>query len=185
MPQNEKERIYTIFLMLLNLSAYAYILGAISQLFMTADEALVDVRKEVTLIESYIGKNDFEGNLISEIRGTVKMNNAQVVGSKKNTVSAISTAEEREILSSLSHNLRVEVANHTCLHLLKMVGAFENCNQNFMDSVSTALMEELYKPGSFIFKTNEPSVSYYLIDSGTVEILADNSEHKIKSSKQV
>jgi len=174
MPQNEKERIFTIFLMLLNLSAYAYILGAISQLFMTADEALVDIRKEVTLIESYIGNNDFGPNLISEIRGTVKMSNA-LVGGKKGTVGTISTEEEREIIKSLSHNLRVEVAHHTCYHLLKMVRAFENCNTNFMDSISTCLKEEIFKPGSYVFKTNEPSVSYYLIGSGSVEILNDDA----------
>ena len=176
MPQNAKERIFTIFLMLLNLSAYAYILGAISQLFMTADEALVDIRKEVTLIESYIDNNNFESNLKNEIRSTVKPTSTQMVGGKKSSLAMISPEEERDILRALSHNLRVEISHHTCYHLLKRCGAFEHCNQNFMDSVSTAMEEEMYKPLSYVFKTNEPSNSYFIIGAGTVNLLTDFSE---------
>jgi CRP-like cAMP-binding protein len=176
MPQNREERLFTIFLMLLNLSVYAYLLGAISQLFMTADEALVEIREEVTLIESYLNNNDFGSNLEYEIRGTVKANALTGMGKGGLGAMTISTEESQKLFDSLSHTLKVDVAKFTNFNLLTSVHAFKSCNQNFLESVSTVLKEDIIKPNSFIFRVNEPSMNFYVIASGTVQIISEEED---------
>lgn len=180
MPQNAKERIFTIFLMLLNLSIYAYILGAISQLFMIADEAMVEVREEVTLIESYIANNSFVSHLQGEIRDTVKggMGNVGEAGmpASKIGASTLSLTDAKKIYDKLSHTLKVEVAKHTYFELLEGVSAFKGCNDNFMESISTVLTEKSFKPNTYVFRMNEPSSDFYVISSGRVLVLTEDED---------
>ena len=56
-PQDTRERVFTIFLLVLNLSFFAYVLGAISNLFMSADEHLVETRREASLASDPRGAN--------------------------------------------------------------------------------------------------------------------------------
>ena len=189
MPQNAKERIFTVFLMLLNLSIYAYILGAISQLFMIADEAMVEVREEVTLIESYIANNNFTDHLQGEVRATVKGSHKQGDGNQGGMAQQVdaltmSPEEAQKIYESLSHTLKVEVARHTCFGLLKNVSAFKDCNQNFMDSISTVLVETNVKPDTYVFRVNELSSDFYIVASGMVYVLSEDEDESSDDLEQ-
>lgn len=50
-PSNQKERLFAITLMILNLSLFAYITSAMSNFILSADEKLVAMRADMTAVE--------------------------------------------------------------------------------------------------------------------------------------
>jgi hypothetical protein len=80
MPQNARERVFAIFLMMMNLSIYAYILGAISNLFMSADEAIVRKRSEISAVERFITSNRLSSDLEKEIRNAMSTDHSSGEG---------------------------------------------------------------------------------------------------------
>ena len=84
-------------LMMMNLSIYAYILGVISNLFMSADEAIVQKRAEISALERYISSNKIDATLEKEIRSAMS-NNGQ---------HGVSVEDERAVFKKLSHSLQV------------------------------------------------------------------------------
>ena len=164
MPQNSRERIFAIFLMLMNLSIYAYILGCISNLFMSADEAIVRKRAEISAVERYITTNRLGLELEKEIRSAMSTDASSGQG--------VSLEEERAVFKKLSHSLQVQVSKHTCSSLVDNVPAFRDVSSHFKESVCTELAEENFGPGTFVFKRTEPAGELHIIASGTVELLA-------------
>jgi len=168
MPQNLQERFFAIFLMVFNLSIYAYILGAISNLFMSADEAIVERRNEISALEKYISDNKLSTGLETEIRGAMRNQGGEGSG--------VSADEERSVFKKLSHSLQVEVSRYTCSALVNRVFAFSGCDEHFKDNVCCELNEENFAPGTFIAKENEPCTSLYTIATGLVEIIVHDSD---------
>ena len=171
MPQNLKERFFAIGLMIFNLSVYSYILGSISNLFMSADEAIVQKRNELSALERFISGNKLSSGLEIKIRMAMRNQGNQGMG--------VSVEEERAVFKKLSHSLQVEVSRHTCSALVNKVFAFSGCDENFKDSVCCELSEENFSPGTFIAKVNEPCAKLYTIATGLVEIITHDTEDDI------
>jgi len=162
MPQNNKERFFAIYLMIMNLSLYAYILGVISNLFMSADEAIVEKRAEISSIEKYIDTNRIPPQLEAEIRGAMMPETGD---------NGVSVEEEKLVFSKLSHSLQVQVSKHTCGELLDQVGAFRDCDLHFKESICTELQEENFTAGAIVVKRKDPCEEFFIIASGTVEVM--------------
>mmetsp|Transcript_23103 Transcript_23103/g.47903 ORF Transcript_23103/g.47903 Transcript_23103/m.47903 type:complete len:2455 (+) Transcript_23103:3757-11121(+) len=163
MPQNATERIFAIFLMMMNLSIYAYILGAISNLFMSADEAIVRKRAEISAVERYITSNRLSSELEKEIRSAMSTDTSSGQG--------VSLEEERAVFKKLSHSLQVQVSKHTCSSLVDNIPAFRSADYHFKESVCTELTEENFGPGTYVVKKKEPANELFMIASGVVELM--------------
>ena len=164
MPSNSKERIMMIVVMVLNLSLYAYFLGALSAMFMSRDEALVHNKSEVASVQRFIEKRHLPKNLESDIRGTFEFRANQ-------KANGITQEQEGEVYRSLSHSLQVEVAHYISRGLLNGVNSLKDCNHNFLDSLSTALREETIAPNNFIFEMNDTCKNLNILSFGQLRIL--------------
>ena len=145
----------------MNLSIYAYIPGVISNLFMSADEAIVQNRAEISALERYISSNKIDATLEKEIRSA--MSNIGQHG--------VSVEDERAVFKKLSHSLQVQVSKHTCSELVDNVKAFKDCDQHFRENVCTELTEENFGPGTYIIKKKEPCHSFFVVAAGTVDVV--------------
>ena len=166
MPQNNGERFFAIYLMIMNLSLYAYILGVISNLFMSADEAIVEKRAEISALENYLQSNNIPPELENEIRSSMNSEGGGADG--------VSLEEEKKVFQRLSHSLQVQVSKYTCSTLLDSVTAFSKCGEHFRENVCTELVEEGFSAGSYIVRRKEPCSSFFIIASGHVNILSMN-----------
>ena len=176
MPQNAVERIFAIYLMMMNLSIYAYILGAISNLFMSADQAIVEKRAEISALERYISTNCIPLDLEREIRNATSSNSTD-----DNEGQGVSVEEERAVFKKLSHSLQIQVSKHTCSSLVDNVPAFRNCDKHFRESICTELTEENFGPGTFLVKRKQPCNDLYIISKGFVDITIVVDETDIES----
>lgn len=173
MPQNSRERIFSIYLMTMNLSIYAYILGVISNLFMSADEAIVQKRAEISALERYISSNKIDATLEMEIRSAMS-NNGQ---------HGVSVEEERAVFKKLSHSLQVQVSRHTSSELVDNVKAFKDCDQHFRENVCTELTEENFGPGTYIIKKKDPCHSFFVVAAGTVDLVGQDEGSSVEERK--
>ena len=164
MPQNNAERLFAIFLMVLNLSLYAYILGVISNLFMNADESIVKERLENSSLQKYIDSNHFPSRLEKEIRKAALGGNG------------VSAEEETLVFQKLSHSLQVQVAKFTCSVLVENVSAFKNCGPHFMASLGAELQEKNFSAGTTVAIKNEKCEELCIVASGFVEFVTSDEE---------
>merc|ERR1719502_133576 len=165
---NTLERLFVILLMIINLSIYAYMLGSISSLFMSADEQLVGLRNEISAVEKYIKDKNLPADIAKEIR--------QIFEYKTSNTANVSNEDEGEIYRSLSHTLQVEVAHNICRALVGELQVFKNCNEYFLDTLSTMLQEQNLSPGFFCFRKGEISRNLYIIAGGSVELIMQSGE---------
>ncbi|GMI31436.1 hypothetical protein TeGR_g10954, partial [Tetraparma gracilis] len=159
-------RFFAIYLMIMNLSLYAYILGVISNLFMSADEAIVEKRAEISALENYLQSNNIQPELENEIRSSMNSEGGGADG--------VSLEEEKKVFQRLSHSLQVQVSKYTCSTLLDSVTAFSQCGEHFRENVCTELVEEGFSAGSYLVRRKEPCSSFFIIASGHVNILSMN-----------
>ena len=163
-PMNTRERMFTVFLMVLNLSFFAYVLGAISNLFMSADERLVETRREITNVEQYILSKNLPIALQDEVREIFEFKSQQ-------SENGVNEAEETAIFRSLSQSLQVEVAQYIGRRPIAQTETFKGCGDNFLDILSTHLREVTVPPGAILFNTNDISKQLHIIFSGVVELV--------------
>ena len=168
-PQDTRERVFTIFLLVLNLSFFAYVLGAISNLFMSADEHLVETRREITSVEQYIASKHLPIALQDEVRDIFEFKSRQVEN-------GVSEAEETAIFRGLSQSLQVEVAQYIGRKPIARTQTFKGCDDNFLDILSTHLREVTVPPGAVLYNTNDISKQLHIIFSGVVELVVRDSD---------
>ena len=175
LPMNVRERFFMMGLMVLNLSFCAYVLGAISNLFMSADEKLVETRREITSVEQYIASKHLPSELQDEVREIFEFKSRQMEN-------GVNEAEETAIFQSLSQALQVEVAQYIGRQPIARTQTFKGCGDNFLDILSTHLREVTMPPGAILFNQNDISKQLHIIFSGVVELFTrapDTGEESI------
>ncbi|GMH51011.1 hypothetical protein TrST_g8567 [Triparma strigata] len=171
LPSSPRERLVVGFIMMLNLSLYAYFLGAMSAMFMSRDETLVQNKSEVASIQRFIEKRNLPKKLEKDIRETFEFKAHQ-------KATGISQDQETDVYRSLSHTLQVEVAHYISRGLLNGVNALKDCNPNFLDSLSTVLREETIAPSNYIFEMNDNCKTLYILSFGELRILTFDPEEQ-------
>lgn len=133
--------------------------GEISNLVLSSDEALVETRDKVSIVQTFIGRRALPRALATDIVATFY----EKVNTNKDT---------ERIFGSLSSSLRVEVAMHISLPLVKSSEIFGACSSGFITSLSV-LMHELTLTGDeTVFRTNEACSELYIVASNSVNVFA-------------
>ena len=156
--------------MILNLSLFAYVLGTISSLFMSADEALVATRQQLAAVESFINQRDLPQDLQQEIRASADFLSSQTAG-------GLNEQEEQEIFHKLSHTLQVDVARYISRGLVQESATFHSCSDNFLDMLSTVLTETTMQPGTTLFRIQDISKVLQIVATGEVELLLERDSN--------
>lgn len=158
-PKNMPEVLFTIWSMLTTLTVYAFVVGEISNAVMANDQALVSMREEVSRVQTFLVRHQLPRDLAVDI---VRTFNDSL---QTNSYSA------QQIHGLMSSNLRVEVAMHMSLPLLKANSLFFNCSSGFLAGVAAQLRETALASDEYMFHANEVCDDLYLISSSSVDIL--------------
>lgn len=163
-PKNMVEMLATICSMLTTLTFYAFVVGEISNAVMANDQSLVSMREEVTNVQTFLVRHS---HLPREL--AVEIVNTFQDSLNKNTFSA------QQIHSFLSSSLRVEVALHMTLPLLKGHPILFHSSQGFLAGMSALLRELVLQSDEYLFHANDVCDNLYLIASSTIDILTRGS----------
>nr|XP_026692280.1 potassium/sodium hyperpolarization-activated cyclic nucleotide-gated channel 3-like isoform X2 [Ciona intestinalis] len=88
--------------------------------------------------------------------------------------------DENGILSELSTNLREEVVNFNCRHLVASVPFFSNAESDFVTEVVQKLKYEVFQPKDVIVREGEIGKKMYFIQHGLVEVKNSHRSEPIK-----
>ncbi|CAK8694297.1 unnamed protein product [Clavelina lepadiformis] len=89
--------------------------------------------------------------------------------------------DEVGILGELSANLKEDVVNHNCRHLVHSVPFFKNTDPDFVTEVVQKLKFEVFQPDDVIVKEGSSGKKMYFIQHGVVEIRKSGTEKPIKT----
>ncbi|XP_067871296.1 potassium/sodium hyperpolarization-activated cyclic nucleotide-gated channel 3 [Heterodontus francisci] len=88
--------------------------------------------------------------------------------------------DEESILGELSDPLREEIVNFNCRKLVASMPLFANADPNFVTSMLTKLLFEVFQPGDYIIREGTIGKKMYFIQHGLVSVLTKgNKETKL------
>jgi len=156
-PQNYAEILYSIFLLLVNLTIFRWIQGEIASHVMNADDRVIRNREEQDRILKFISVKSFTSDLRERIQSHFL------------AISGNVSEEQDRLLSTLSHGLRVELARWTWRDFLAKVNIFRGCSGQFLDAVCVMLQESHYGPEEILGNAGEVSSSLVILVYGALE----------------
>ncbi|GAB5032884.1 potassium channel skor-like [Nannochloropsis oceanica] len=159
---------FTIVILLLNLTAWAYLMGTISGLCVTADESIAQSHELMTAVSRFIQHNPMPPGVSEELKSYFNVNAQQKT--------QLSLTEQTEIYRNLPLSLQVEAARHISRDSLLSVEIFEKTSDYFLDSISTLLDMEIFGVGDYVYKADDICRSLYVVASGSVEVGKMNPE---------
>ena len=171
-PQNFAELMYSVGLLLFNLTIYRWIQGEIANFVMSADEKVIRTREEQDRILKFISVKSFTPDLRERIQSHFLAVQSNV------------SEEQEKLLASLSHGLRVELARLIWREFLTKVYLFRGCSGQFLDAVCVLLQETNYGPEEIIGTAGEVSDNLVILVYGGVETYTADSDRFKKVSRK-
>lgn len=132
--------------------------GQITNLVLDNDEALVQKRQKVQLVQSFIGKRRLKREVAKDV--------VNVCYEKINV-----QRDTDRVFDLLPSSLRIEVAMHISLPLVKNSHVFGGCSASFAASLSVLMREMTFAGDETIFRTNDVCGEMYIIANNAVQIL--------------
>ena len=166
-PQNLLELMYTVGLLLFNLTIYRWIEAELSNLVMSADDKVIRHREQQDRIYKFISAKSFG----TDLRHRIQEHFLAVQGNVSD--------EQDKLLSTLSHGLRVELARLIWREFLTKVFLFRRCSGQFLDAMCVLLNERHYGPEDMIGHSGEVSKWLVILVKGGLEAYSKEGE-KIK-----
>lgn len=87
-----------------------------------------------------------------------------------------SSLDRDDVLSKLPNPLRTEIAVQVHLATLKQVQVFADVEPGLLKEIVLKLRSKVYSPGDYICKKGEPGKEMYLVRSGRLQVVQDDSE---------
>lgn len=87
-----------------------------------------------------------------------------------------SSLDRDNVLCKLPLPLRTEIAVQVHLETLKRVQVFADVEPGLLKEIVLKLRSQVYSPGDYICKKGEPGKEMYLVSSGRLQVVQDDSE---------
>ncbi|KAK3284500.1 hypothetical protein CYMTET_7856 [Cymbomonas tetramitiformis] len=164
-PDTIGEVCFSIFLMFLNLTLWAFMTTEVLNLVMSADDELIDKRRQMKEVDDFVEARDVSDSLTLKIRSHFEERDRTLLD-----------FTFRECILELNFPLQVEVLRSMHRGLISSVRLFEGCSDSFLDSVCVILRNSTFIPGEYIFQVNDMSTELPIIVSGSVELLVTQED---------
>ena len=160
-PQNVTEVIYSVALMVLNMTVFRFLIGEVSTIMMMKDEELATKRAQLGAVENFLKGSSLEGELQDEIKQHFKASHVHT------------SFDQVSIFRGMSRSLQVEVSSYTTRGYLDGVPLFTGCTAQLMDAVSVLLSEVNFAPEEYLYRTSEVARDMFLVIDGSVDDITE------------
>ncbi len=161
-PVTNVEYIFTMPVILLGASMYAFIIGSVASLVSNLDSTKASFWGRVETVNQYLRSRDAAPELNDRIRGFYEYIWARYRGTNEHT-----------LFSDLPAPLRVDVLEHLTKDLLDQVPLFVHCSDALRNVLLMALQPHIFAPNGLIVRQGEVSDGIYFISRGTLEVISD------------
>lgn len=165
-PNRNIEYIFTMIVMMLGASMYAFIIGNIASLISNIDAAKASFRNKIEAISQYLRSRNVPHNLNEQVRSYYEYLWAHHRGVKEDV-----------LFDDLPGPLRLEVLLYLTRELLEKVPLFKYCSPTLRNVLLMALRPQTYAPEGYIAREGEIGKEIYFISRGSVEITSDEGKN--------
>jgi hypothetical protein len=161
-PNRNVEYLFTIVVMLMGASMYAFIIGKIASLFSSIDSMKANYWNKIEAMSQYLRSRQVPAKLNDQIRSYYEYLWAHHRGVKEDI-----------LFDELPVPFRVDILVHLTRELLDKVPMFKYCSAALRNVLLVALKPVTYAPGGYIARRGEMGKEIFFISRGTVEVSSD------------
>jgi hypothetical protein len=165
-PNRNIEYLFTMLVMLLGASIYAFIIGNIASLFVSLDSAKANFWNRIEAVNQYLRSRLVPKDLNEQVRNYYEYQWARRRGLK-----------EDALLDDLPVPFRLDILRHLTRELLDTVPLFKYCSPALRNVLLMALKAQTYAPEGYIVREGELGKEIYFISQGEVEIISNEGEN--------
>lgn len=161
-PHGNVEYIFTMFVMLLGASMYAFVIGNVASLVSNIDSAKAAFWNRVEAVNQYLRSRRVPAGVNEHIRSYYEYIWATYRGTN-----------EQSLLSDLPAPMRLDVLFHLTKDLIERVPLFTHCTPVLRNALLMALKPEIFAPQDFIVREGEVADGVRFISRGAVAITSE------------
>jgi hypothetical protein len=165
-PQDNPQRLYAIFLMLVGVGSYGFVIGNLATYLANRDIVRANYFKKLEEVTAFLRYR----SISSELRTQVYAYYGHLWESRMGQ-------DESSVLGDLPESLRVEIALSMRRDLISKVPFFREAGDDLLRDIVMALRPAVYTPGSYLMREGEPGDCMYIVSAGTVEIVSRDGGH--------
>ncbi|KAL3650845.1 hypothetical protein CASFOL_007248 [Castilleja foliolosa] len=160
---NTGEKVFSIFYMLFNIGLTAYLIGNMTNLIVHSSTRTFAMRDAIHEILRYASKNRLPEVLKEQMLAhiTLKFKTAEL--------------QQEEVLQDLPKAIRTGIAQHLFRTIVKNSYLFEGVSEDFIVQLVPEMRAEYYPPKVDIVIQNEIATDFYIVVSGSVDVLTYNN----------
>ena len=164
-PHRDIEYVFTMVVMLLGASGYAFIIGKIASLFSNIDAAKANFWNRIEAVNQYLRSRNVPHNINEQVRNYYEYLWAHHRGVKEDT-----------LFDDLPIPFRLDILRYVTRELLEKVPLFKYCSPALRDVLLMALKPQTYAPDGHIAREGEKGKEIYFISRGKVEITSNEGQ---------
>jgi voltage-gated potassium channel len=164
-PHRDLEYVFSILVMLMGASTYAFIIGNIASLASNLDAARAAFFNRTEAISQYLRSRQVPPRLNDQVRDYYEYLWARHRGVK-----------EEVLLEDLPASFRLNLLQYLTRDLLDKVPLFKYCSPVLRNELLMSLKTETYAPGVMIAREGEIGKEIYFLSHGKVEISSEDGK---------
>ncbi len=162
-PHRDFEYVFSILVMLIGASTYAFIIGNIASLASNLDAARASFFNRIEAISQYLHSRHVPPRLNEQVRDYYEYLWAHHRGVK-----------EEALFDDLPPSFRLNLLLYLTKDLLEKVPLFKHCSPVLRNVLLMALKPQTYAPGVLIAREGEIGREIFFLSHGTVEISSED-----------
>lgn len=163
-PITEIERIFTLMVMFLGISMYAYTIGNVSSLISNLDADQARYRQKLDQIQIYMRENKIPHKLqqkIGEYYQYIWIENRDI--------------RDYYILEELPYPLKTKLALQLHKEVIEKVPIFQGSTPQFVEEIVMALKPEILPPNEYIIREGNWGNEMYFLKRGLVQVFSEKT----------
>ncbi len=166
-PHLNYEYIFTIIVMIMGASMYAFIIGNVASLISNLDVRKASYLSKIDGIKLFFRQRKMTSQLTERVRNYYEYRWAHHRG-----------IDEQQIFNDLPDPLRLEIMMELAKDLLEKVPLFKYSSTNLKNVLLLALKAKTYDPDSSLVRPGEPSKEIFFISQGNINIIEESGTEK-------
>ncbi len=164
-PTTDLEIGFTLVVMFLGISMYAFIIGNVTSLVANLDANQSHFREKLTQIQSYMRNRGIPSSLQKQVRDYY-----QYMWEYNRDISL-----ELDFLEELPHSLKTQIYLYLYRELLSKVPLFKDADPSFIEDLVIKLKPRILPPNDYIIREEQIGHEMYFIKRGEVEAFSEKT----------
>lgn len=162
-PANQAEYVFSLFVMLIGASLFAYVIASGAALLSGLDVAKANFWGRVEVVESYLRSRRVDPEVGNEVRRYYEYlwDRHRGIG-------------EHALLSDLPHPLRLQVLEELLAGMIGNIPLFRYSAPPLRDELLKSLDPLVVHPGGFVVRAGEVADGIYFIADGSAEVVSED-----------